>query len=110
MAMEVKRLSSKVEQLLKSWLEKETVLKIELSSKYISAFGKGIVSGVEKQQLLLDCGGCGYRISLSEATFDLTDTEGLAEPPRLSQTELLVYQLQISVPAGLRVFLSETAN
>jgi hypothetical protein len=108
--MEVNKLSSKVEQLLKRWHEKEIVLKIELSSKYISVFGRGIVSGVEKQQLLLDCGGCGYRISLSEATLDLKDTEGLAEPPRLTQTELLVNQLQISVPAGLRVFLSETAN
>ncbi len=87
--MEVNRLSSKVEQLLKRWEQESTRLKIEFSSKYISVLGNGIVREVTSDQILLDCDGCGYRISLAEAQFEPPiTTDGLAERPRLTETEI----------------------
>jgi hypothetical protein len=99
-------LSSKVEQLLKRW-EQEGTLKIELSSKYISVFGDGTVSAFQPHQLLLDSDGCGFKISLQDATFDFRDTASLAEPPRLSQDEQFVNHLQIAVPENQRILLGE---
>ena len=109
--MEVKRLSPKVEQLLKRWQDASTVLKIELSSKYISVFGEGIVGAVKTDQVLLDSKGFGFRILLADATFDPPITaDSLPEPPRLSEKEPVANQLQLSVPGGQRVILTELAR
>lgn len=101
-------MSSKVEQLLKRWEQEGTVLKVELSSKYISVFGNGRVSSFRAEQLLLDGeGGCGYKISLRDATYELPDKDLLAAPLRVSESEVMVGQLQIAVPENKRVLLSE---
>jgi hypothetical protein len=101
-------LSSKVEQLLKRWEREGTLLKIELASKYIAVFGSGIVSSFHADQLLLDGeSGCGYKISLRDATYDSPDIDSLANPLRVSESEVMVAQLQIAVPENQRVLLSE---
>jgi hypothetical protein len=91
-------LSSKVEQLLKRWEQDRTVLKFELSSKYISVLGEGVVSAFKsRRELILDSERNGFR-----------STESVAEPPRVSETELVISQVQISLPDNHRLLLSET--
>jgi len=102
-------LSSKVEQLLKRWEQEGTVLKIELSSKYISVFGDGIVRAFKPHhELLLDSARTGFRVSLIDASWEsILDADSVAEPPRLSEDELVVNQVQISLPESQRLLLSE---
>jgi len=101
-------LSSKVEQLLKRWEQASTLLKVEFSSKYISVFGEGIIRAVKPDQILLECKGCGYCIFLADAQFEPPiTTDGLPERPRLTETEVVLNQLQISVPDNQRVLLTE---
>lgn len=105
---EMNRLSPKVEQLLNRWQQESTRLKIEFSSKYISVLGQGIVRAVEADQILLDCDGCGYRIYLAEAQVEPPImAEELPEKPHLTEKEVVLNQLQISVPDNQRVILSE---
>jgi hypothetical protein len=102
-------LSSKVEQLLKRWEQDRTVLKIEFSSKYISVFGEGIVSGFKsRHELLLDSERSAFRISLSDASWEVVlDADSVAEQPRLSESEIVVSQVQISLPENHRLILSK---
>jgi hypothetical protein len=108
-ATEVKRLSSRVEQLLNKWEQDRTVLKIELSSKYMSVFGEGIVSGFKpRQELLLDSERSAFRVSLSDASWEVVhDADSVAEHPRLSESEIVVGQIQISLPENHRLILGE---
>ena len=100
-------MSSKVEQLLKRWEQERTVLKIELASRYIVVFGKAVISAFQPHQLLLDGDSCEYKISLSEATVELRADDSRFQPTRLSQKEVVIKQLQISLPENHRVLLGE---
>jgi hypothetical protein len=108
-ATEAKKLSSKVEQLLNRWEQDRTVLKIELSSKYISVFGDGIVSAFKpRHELLLDSERSAFRVSLSDASWEVVHAaDSVAEQPRLSEGDIVINQIQISLPENHRLLLGE---
>lgn len=73
-------------------------------------FGEGIVSALKpRQELLLDSERSAFRVSLSDASWEVVhDSNSVAEQPRLSESEILVNQVQISLPESHRLLLSET--
>jgi len=100
-------LSPELEQLLNRWHREGTPLNIEFASKHIAFFGSGMLTSFSPDQLLLDCqAGCGYRISLPDATCELRPVNP-ADPVRVIQDADIVGQVQISLEDNQRVLLSE---
>lgn len=106
MATEANKLSSEVEQLLKRWEREGVDLRVELSSKDMAVFGSVVISSFRDERLLLDCKcGCGYKVSLRDATFEFR-----LEPVQISENELVINQLQISLEGNQRVLLTENRH
>ena len=80
------------------------MLCIEVSSENVAVLGKRVViTSFRDGQLLLDCNcGCGYKVPVRDATF-----EARHEPVRVTENQLIISQLLISLEGNQRVLLTE---